>query len=256
VKSRKRAETDSEHLQRAHFDRVAARYEAHYDDPTSAEYRRRFINAPMFAGLELEGKRVLEAMCGSGQTTPFLLARGARVTGLDISEQAITSFRRRFPQCRGLVASMLDSGIAEASFDCVCVEAGLHHLHPHVEDCIDEIHRVLKPGGYFCFAEPHAGSLFDIARRFWYRRDPLFADNEASIDLDRLKTAQRDRFEFLVEHYLGNLAYMLVLQTMPLRLPVWPKSFYAPPLFAMESALGRMQGRRSSTMVAGQWRKK
>jgi SAM-dependent methyltransferase len=222
VKSRKRAETDSEHLQRAHFDRVAARYEAHYDDPTSAEYRRRFINAPMFAGLELEGKRVLEAMCGSGQTTPFLLARGARVTGLDISEQAITSFRRRFPQCRGLVASMLDSGIAEASFDCVCVEAGLHHLHPHVEDCIDEIHRVLKPGGYFCFAEPHAGSLFDIARRFWYRRDPLFADNEASIDLDRLKTAQRDRFEFLVEHYLGNLAYMLVLQTMPLRLPVWP----------------------------------
>jgi len=255
VKSRKEAETDSERLQRAHFDDIAARYEAHYDDPTSAEYRRRFINTPMFAGLELEGTRILEALCGSGQTTPYLLARGARITGLDISQRAIASFRQRFPECQGLVASMLDSGIADASFDCVCVEAGLHHLHPHVEDCIDEIHRVLKPGGYFCFAEPHAGSLFDAVRKLWYRRDPLFADNEAAIDLGRLQAAQHNRFEFLGEQYLGNVAYILVLQTMPLRLPLWPKKYYAPPLFAMESALGRMQGRRSSTMVACQWRK-
>ena len=175
---------DSEELQRDHFNRLAKHYEAHYDDSTSAEYRRRFFHEPMFRGIDLDGKRVLEAMCGSGQTTRHLTSRGAVVCGLDISENAIASFRRRWPDCTGIAASVLDSGLESESFDCVCVESGLHHLHPHLDRGIDELHRVLVPGGMFCFVEPHAGSLPDRIRRAWYARDALFADNEAAVDLD------------------------------------------------------------------------
>src|ERR1700755_3473431 len=79
----------SELLQQAHYDRIAADYETHYSDEWSVEYRRRFIYEPMFDGLRLEGMQVLDAMCGSGQTTSFLLARGTSVTGLDISNEVV-----------------------------------------------------------------------------------------------------------------------------------------------------------------------
>src|SRR5262245_54880026 len=77
----------SERQQQEHYDNIAADYEAHYSDEWSVEYRRRFIYGPMFEGMNLSGMEVLDAMCGSGQTTSYLLARGAKVTGLDISNE-------------------------------------------------------------------------------------------------------------------------------------------------------------------------
>src|ERR1043165_10071157 len=85
----------SERQQQQHYDEIAADYEAHYSDEWSVEYRRRFIYEPMFAGLNLDGLNVLDAMCGSGQTTEYLLARGANVTGLDISNEVIEQFQSR-----------------------------------------------------------------------------------------------------------------------------------------------------------------
>ena len=70
----------SELLQQEHYDRIAADYETHYSDEWSAEYRRKFIYEPMFEGLNLSGLNVLDAMCGSGQTTSYLMARGAKVS--------------------------------------------------------------------------------------------------------------------------------------------------------------------------------
>ena len=59
----------AEQQQLSHYNNIAADYEAHYSDEWSLEYRRRFIYEPMFAGLNLNGLNVLDAMCGSGQTT-------------------------------------------------------------------------------------------------------------------------------------------------------------------------------------------
>jgi len=101
-----------EELQELHYDRISPQYELHYGDPCSQEYRDRFINQPMFAGIDLHGLDVLEAMCGNGQTTEFLLSRGARVTGLDISTAEIDSFQQRWPGSHATCGSMLSSGFA------------------------------------------------------------------------------------------------------------------------------------------------
>src|SRR5258708_35829689 len=74
-----------EQLQQRHYDQISAEYDTHYSDAYSLEYRSRFIYGPMFEGLRLSGMNVLDAMCGSGQTTEYLLSRDAQVTGLDIS---------------------------------------------------------------------------------------------------------------------------------------------------------------------------
>lgn len=242
-------------LQQLHYDRLDTNYERHYGDSCSRSYRERFINEPMFAGLHLDGEQVLEAMCGSGQMTGYLLSKGARVTGLDVSPRQMSSFIANWPSAEAKCASIFESNIAGESFDLVGVVGGLHHLHPNCAAGIAEIHRLLKPGGYFCFAEPHKGSLPDAVRKLWYRYDKLFAPNEASIDLDQLKAQFAGKFDFQNEKYLGNIAYLFVLNSMIFRIPVRLKSFYSSPAMACESFLNRFMSKWSSCFVVCQWRK-
>src|SRR5262249_10076758 len=111
----------AERQQQAHYDSIAADYEAHYSDEWSGEDRGRFIYEPMFEGLDLAGMKVLDAMCGSGQTTDYLLARGATVIGLDISNEVIDTFQTRWTNATAVKRSLLDSGLPDNAFECVVV---------------------------------------------------------------------------------------------------------------------------------------
>ena len=249
------SETASDLLQQNHYNQIAVDYEAHYSDSWSLEYRRRFMYEPMFEGLDLKGARVLDAMCGSGQTTEFLLKRGANITGLDISEQVLTSFQSQWPDCTAVQCSLLDSGLPSNSFDCVAIVGGLHHIHPNVSRAIAEIHRVLKPGGYFCFMEPHGRSLPNIVRRIWYQHDRYFSANEAAIDLRTLETEFAGQFRPKKTQFLGNVAFLLVLNSLIFRIPLRAKRYYAPLLFPVEAALMRLQSQLTSCFVVSQWQK-
>lgn len=247
---------DAEQLQREHYDAIGKAYDAHYSDFWSLQYRLRFICEPMFAGVHLSGKKVLDAMCGSGQLTQYLLAHGASVTGLDISPNEMASYREKWHDAQAVCASALDTGLADNSFDCVAVVGGLHHLHPGISQAISEFYRVLKPGGHLCFAEPHTGSLPDLVRERWYKHDPLFSHNESAINFKALKDEFAPAFAFKSELYLGSVAYLFVLNSMVFRLPVAYKSFYAPTMIRLESIIGKLQGRLLSCFVVAQWQKK
>lgn len=245
----------SERQQQEHYDNIAADYEAHYSDEWSVEYRRKFIYEPMFEGLDLSGMKVLDAMCGSGQTTNYLLSQGASVTGLDISKEVLDTFQARWSEAEVLKRSLLDSGLPDDAFDCVVVVGGLHHIHPNVKRAVREIHRVLKPGGHFCFMEPHSGSLPDIVRRVWYRFDRFFSDNEASIDVAALQKDFDNRLELRKAKYLGNFAFLLVLNSLIFRIPPGAKRFFAPALMKLEPLVNKLQTRLTSCFVVTQWQK-
>ena len=245
----------SERQQQQHYDTIAADYEAHYSDEWSVEYRRRFIYEPMFAGLNLDGMQVLDAMCGSGQTTSYLLARGASVTGLDISNEVIDTFQSRWSSANVVKRSLLDSGLPGNSFDCVAVVGGLHHIHPNVKAAVREIHRVLKPGGHFCFMEPHSGSLPDVVRKVWYRFDRFFSDNEAAIDVSALQRDFRGSFELRKVNYLGNVAFLLVLNSLIFRIPPKSKKSFAPLLMKLEPWINKLQTKLTSCFAVTQWQK-
>jgi 2-polyprenyl-3-methyl-5-hydroxy-6-metoxy-1,4-benzoquinol methylase len=243
-------------LQGAHYDRLIALYEAHATDPSTQQYRRRFIDEPLLRGIDLEGRAVLEAMCGSGHSTGLLLERGANVTGLDVSEQAIELFRAKWPHCQAVVESIFEPNLPAASYDVVVVVGGLHHVHPHVEDAVFQIWRLLKPGGFFCFSEPHVGSLMDVLRRAWYARDPMFEANEAAVDIDVLRRATAESFDVVSERYFGSIAHTLVLNSMVIRAPSWLKRLYAGPAMAIEALIDPFLGRRLTCSVSCQWRKR
>lgn len=246
----------SEQLQQDHYDQIATEYEAHYSDACSLEYRRQFIYEPMFAGIDLSGMKVLDAMCGSGQTTEYLLSQGALVTGLDLSSEVISSFKSRWTNCDAIQRSLVDSGLPSASFDCVVIVGGLHHIHPNVSAALHEINRVLKPGGYLCFMEPHSGSLPDVIRRIWYKHDRFFSDNEASIDVESYESEFASQFTPDRVRYLGNIAFLFVLNSLIFRIPLGAKRFYSPFLMKLEALINKLQGKLTSCFVVARWQKK
>ncbi len=246
----------TEQDQKAHFDAIAARYDQHYSDACSLRYRETFLHRPLLGGIDLSGREVLEAMCGSGQTAAHLLGRGARVTGLDISSGQIDLYKQRWPSCDAVCGSIFETGFPDARFDGVVVVLGLHHLHPAVDQAINEIHRILKPGGYFCFVEPHVGSLPDLVRKPWYKLDGLFQKNEGAIDLEGLQERHAGQFEFGQTTYVGNVAYIFVLCSLILRIPIALKRFYTPLLLSVESMIAPWQGKKLSCLAVCQWRKR
>jgi len=247
----------AETAQREHYNRIAADYEAQYGDADGLAYRERFLYGPLFADLDLEGHDVLEALSGSGHATGYLLKhKKALVTGLDISDEAIASFRSRWPDCQAICAPITSSGLPSESFDCVVVVMGLHHLHPHLDEAVREMHRLLRKGGVFCFTEPHRESGFNRLRSIWYRHDSLFAENEESLDVGALKTEFADLFNFKAEKHVGSVGYLLVLNSMIFRVPLWLKRLYSPAVVLVERMLSVFHSRSFSLAVVCQWEKK
>lgn len=98
------------------------------------------------------GKRVLDVGCGNGYVLGKYATEGADVQGIDITETAIDLCRKRF-EYQGLrgkfdVANAEELPFPDNTFDCVCSMGVLHHT-PNTQRAVDQIYRVLKPGGRF-----------------------------------------------------------------------------------------------------------
>ena len=93
---------------------------------------------------------VLEVGCGLGTDAINFTRRGARYTGIDLTEASIELVRRRF-ELEGLTADLRVADaealpFADDSFDLVYSHGVLHHT-PDTQRAINEVHRVVKPGG-------------------------------------------------------------------------------------------------------------
>jgi len=96
------------------------------------------------------GKRVLEVGCGMGYMAMNWAQQGADVTAVDLNPVAVAQTRRRF-ELFGLKGDIQEVDgerlpFADATFDYVYSWGVLHHT-PGTKAAIDELHRVLKPGG-------------------------------------------------------------------------------------------------------------
>lgn len=108
---------------------------------------------------KLKGKKVLEVGCGMGTMTELMARHGMITTSIDLTERAIVNtkkrlslLKKRHPEMKHLDRCVVRQDDAENlsfkdnSFDFVLSWGVIHHS-PKTQKCLDEIHRVLKPGG-------------------------------------------------------------------------------------------------------------
>jgi SAM-dependent methyltransferase len=113
--------------------------------------------------VDFAGSDVLDVGCGHGRLVRDLTALGARVTGIEISEQQLAAARAADDGAgaRYLVGRAESIPLADDSLDLVVFRASLHHVPiAQMLPALREARRVLRAGGHVYAAEPLASGDF------------------------------------------------------------------------------------------------
>lgn len=153
--------------QRQTWDRVAASVPDFSGAPSTQYYRRCEIALFERSVGDLRGKRVLKLDLWNEAINTRILdwvrSQGAQVVGLDLSR--VVAFRARKNAVRNghspalLRADIRELPFPEGTFDVVYTMGTIEHIDEY-KDALQEIHRVLRPGGRAIIGVPHKWDLF------------------------------------------------------------------------------------------------
>lgn len=106
---------------------------------------------------DVKGKALLDLGCGAGENSVYFSLKGAHCTATDYSsgmvEKALQLAAANDVQIEGRTMNAMELEFPANTFDIVYAANLLHHL-PQPRPTLQEIHRVLKPGGKLCFWDP------------------------------------------------------------------------------------------------------
>lgn len=141
--------------------------EQYFKDLTDQRYRSHRHLLPWIKSMS-PGKTVLEVGCGVGLDTFTMAQHGLSITAVDLTDVAIETVRKRFDdnelpgEFKAADACALPFNDNE--FDYVYSFGVLHHV-ADTEKSIDEVYRVLKPGGEAKIMLYHLHSLNEVVHR-------------------------------------------------------------------------------------------
>jgi len=119
---------------------------------------------------EYPGGRTLEVGCGPGTDLRQLASAGLRPVAVDMTINGIKLARRHL-EAHGLTGTLVlgnaeKLAFADNSFDCAWSAGVLHHVDD-TQGAIDEIHRVLRPGGKAVVVLYHKWSWLNFFWKFF-----------------------------------------------------------------------------------------
>jgi ubiquinone/menaquinone biosynthesis C-methylase UbiE len=151
------------------------------------------------------GKRVLDVACGEGYGSTLLSRVASAVSGVDISNEAITHATAEYLTQKNLKfieASCTQLPFADHSFDVVVSFETIEHITEH-DSFLDEIKRVLTTDGLLIISSPNKAEYSD-ARNFQneFHVKELYRDELAVLIAKRFAHArwlsQRNGFYSLI----------------------------------------------------------
>jgi SAM-dependent methyltransferase len=137
-----------------------------------------------FAASMVVGREVLDVACGEGYGSALLARKAARVTGADLSQAAVDHARARYATIANLAFRQADCAalpFADASFDVVVSFETIEHIAAQ-EVFLDEVHRLLRPGGLVVLSCPNKVEYTDkrgVINEFHVRE--LYRDELAAL---------------------------------------------------------------------------
>jgi ubiquinone/menaquinone biosynthesis C-methylase UbiE len=163
--------------------------------------------------------QVLEIGCGQGIGTQLVLDRfdAAHVTAFDLDADMVDRARHRLARYRDRVtlsvgdAERIDE--ADESFDAVFDFGIIHHI-PEWRRAVDEVHRVLKPGGRFYFEEVTRHAL----DRWSYRTFLEHPDHDRFGPFGFVRELERSGLEVgdnAVTRFFGDFVIGVATKTTP-----------------------------------------
>lgn len=100
--------------------------------------------------------KILDLCCGSGQATKVLVQYSQNVTGLDASPLSLKRAQQNVPQAQYIEAFAEAMPFTDHSFDLVHTSVALHEMEVNqLREILQEVYRVLKPGGVFALVDFH-----------------------------------------------------------------------------------------------------
>jgi SAM-dependent methyltransferase len=145
------------------WERHARWWQAEFTQGADVEYAEQIL--PLTARQLAGAARVLDLGCGEGQIARLAVAGGATdVVGVDASAAQIAEAGRRGGGVAYARATATDLPLTDAWFDAVVSCLVLEHLDD-LDRAIDEVSRVLRPGGRFVMLVNHP--LFQTPGSGW-----------------------------------------------------------------------------------------
>lgn len=122
--------------------------------------------------IDMENKLVLEVGCGRGGGAELLskLKRPKKYLATDLSKSSVAFCKRKF-NIDNLVfeeADAMNLPYPDNSFD-VIINIESSHCYKNMKKFLSEVHRVLKPGGHFCFCDIRTQKKEKKTRKYFQR---------------------------------------------------------------------------------------
>lgn len=146
--------------------------------------------------VDLRGKDVLEVGSGRGGGASFVTRylKPRSMTGVDYAASAI-AFCRRHHQLSGLSFVRGDAErlpVPDASVD-VVLNVESSHCYPSFDRFVDEVRRVLRPGGYFLFADIRPADALPAVREVMRGRFTIESEESITPNVVRALDLDTDR---------------------------------------------------------------
>jgi 2-polyprenyl-3-methyl-5-hydroxy-6-metoxy-1,4-benzoquinol methylase len=140
--------------------------------PADNPLHQRLLKPYVLTQAFLTGREnLLEVGCGEGRGVDLLLPRVAQFTAVDKLTQAIETLSRRYPAARFMAHSFPPLDVLEANaYDVVVSFQVIEHIQ-NDRFFLEEIYRVLKPGGLALLTTPNR--MKTLTRNPWHVREYL-----------------------------------------------------------------------------------
>lgn len=148
------------------YDEVAQDYARLLPD-TRAEHPVDLAMVDAFVELVKDVGEVLDAGCGAGRMSSYLVDRGCAVVGVDLSPGMVAAGQRAHPHLDLSVASLLDLPFADGRFAGVLVwYSSIHTPDGELPRLLAEVVRVVRPGGLVLLGFQAGNGSVDLAEAY------------------------------------------------------------------------------------------